>query len=284
MKRDKRLLFILRRALWYGVAAARDLQEAFGVCRRIAVADLNQAVDYWGVHEHGRRVPVLLRDRGGVMPVYPKRYPSAASPQVMLDLLAREAGFWECGLRETEIDVVVRRRLDTVSADVVGAVMDALVIRAQNRFTRAALRIRYVGMKLGDTYRMREVLPLYLEFEGMRSRLYAVDLQDENLPVKAFVLQRIASAQIMERDIPIQALRTRIGGGYVRVKPTWDPRLTPDQREALLRELGAVPDGTLRMPSSLMHSFRSFYTTGLPARADQHIVWPPIIFYKEEEE
>lgn len=287
MKHDRRLLFILRRALWYGSATAADVMDAFAVSRRRAVLDLDDAVSRWGINEGGAVRKVLLRDRGRaqVLPLQPKRYPAAASPSVMFEMLSRQCSFAECGLHPEEIDVIVRRRINNIREEVVAAVLETMLRRQQRGWAnRVALRMRYVGMKLRDHYRERDVVPLRLEFEGLQTRLHAIDLNDETPSTKVFAMARIESAQMIERKIPPQVLQAPPRDEYVRLSLVWDPRLTPDQRQALLREINAQPDGTLRMRASDLHSFRSFYTAQTAAGAGSHIVWPPILMYEPLED
>jgi predicted DNA-binding transcriptional regulator YafY len=134
-------------------------------------------------------------------------------------------------------------------------------------------------MKVGDVYRQRKILPVALEFESAQARVYAHDLDSKgDYPVKAFVLTRMKSARFSDEALPKDLTRKSVSNlKTTRFRLTFDPRLTEDQKIALRRELG-MRDEVLVVPESQAHSFRRFYTNGMPQDGNPNIVWPPVIF------
>ncbi len=283
----KRREFILRRACWYGRVTVQDVRDAFDVSRQIASKDLTEAVKHWTwIDEAGAVHPVLSRGTRAVIPIYPIRFLEAASPKRMLQLLAAKAEFPVTGLREKEISVLFPEdRASNVLPEVLSILLQAVLDRSSQGLASRIVVIRYVGMKVGDVYRERRIVPVALEFDGGQTRVYAHDMDaaQEGYPIKAFVLTRVAQAWFsserppkdFKRGVP-DPHKTR------RLRVTFDPRLTEDQKDALRRELG-IHDGVLMIPENQIHAFRRFYTNGLPADAQPNIIWPPIIFVEKED-
>ena len=277
----RRLEFVLRRACWYGRVTIRDIQEAFGVSRQIAALDLGDAVEHWTtIDPDGSVHPILMHGTRSVAPVYPVRLHEEASPAKMLRLLAADSPFSVSGLRSNEIDVLFPvDRTSMIDQDVLAVMLQAVVDKSAQGLTPRPVVIEYVGMKVGDVYRPRKILPVALDFDGAQTRVYAHDLDSQGVyPIKAFVLARMKSARFGDEALPKDLTRKGVSNlRTTRLRLTFDPRLTEDQKSALRRELG-IRDGVLVLPESLAHSFRRFYTNGMPQDGKPDIVWPPVIF------
>lgn len=140
-----------------------------------------------------------------------------------------------------------------------------------------AIRIEYVGLREGESYRWRLVQPIGLERLGDQARLIALDLDREGPAedlLRTFVIARIRAVDDTVR-VP-QKRVFNVGGddSTVRVPVQWNPRLTPDQIDALTRELG-VRDGWLTMNRRTKFEFMRRFAGDQPT-AD--VVWP-IIHY-----
>jgi hypothetical protein len=86
------------------------------------------------------------------------------------------------------------------------------------------------------------------------------------------------SARFSDEALPKDLVRKGVSNlRTARFRLTFDPRLTEDQKSALRREFG-IRDGILVIPESQAHSFRRFYTNGMPQEGKPDIVWPPVIF------
>jgi len=281
----KRLEFVLRRACWYGRVTVRDIQEAFDVSRQIAGLDLADAVQHWTTIGPGGAVQrVLMRGSRAVVPVYPVRPHERASPMTMLRLLAAGSPFSVSGLRSNEVDVLFPSdRTSMIDQEILAVMLQAVVDKSGQGLAPRPVVVEYVGMKLGDVYRQRKILPVSLEFDGAQTRVYAHDLDAKEYPVKAFVLTRMKSARFSAEALPKDLVRKGVSNlGVARFRLTFDPRLTEDQKDALQRELG-IRNGIIAVPQSHAHSFKRFYTNGMPQDGNPNIVWPPIIFAESVE-
>jgi predicted DNA-binding transcriptional regulator YafY len=201
----------------------------------------------------------------------------------MLQLLAAKPGFPVVGLRSNEIDVLFPSdRTHNIDQEVLSVMLQSVLDKSAQGLASRAVVIRYVGMKVGDVYRERKILPVALEFDGSQTRVHAHDLSSEaeksGYPIKAFVLTRIEWARFSNDALPKNLIRKGASTRKMaRFHLTFDPRLTEDQKSALRRELG-IHDGILTIPENQAHSFRRFYTNGMPQDGNPDIVWPPVIF------
>lgn len=281
---ERRSEFILRRASWYGRVTAKDIQEAFGVTRQIAAQDLNNSVSKWTwIDAAGHVHPVIAKGTRAVIPIHPVHFVDEATPHRMLQLLSAKADFSLTGLRPEEVNVLFpSERTQNIDPLILAIVLQAVLDKSAQGLSSRALMIRYVGLKIGDVYRERKVLPVALEFDGAQTRVHAHDLDPESgkagYPIKAFVLARIEQARFLDEGLPKNFVRQGVSQRKtVRFRLTFDPRLTEDQKSALCRELGARNDIVV-IPESQAHSFRRFYTSGVPPSKNPEIIWPPIIF------
>lgn len=281
---QRRSEFILRRACWYGRVTSRDIREAFDVSRQIAARDMQQSVSRWTwVDAAGGVHPILATGTRAVIPVNPVHFHEEASPTRMLQLLAAKADFALTGLRPEEVSVLFPvDRAQNIDPDILAVMLQAVLDRSAQGLSSRAVMIRYVGLKIGDVYRERKILPVALEFDGAQTRVHAHDLEPEvekaGYPIKAFVLTRMDMARFSDEGLPKNFTRMGVSQRKtVRYRLTFDPRLTEDQKSALRRELG-MRDGSLVIPENQAHSFRRFYTNGAPPDASPDIIWPPIIF------
>jgi hypothetical protein len=280
-EKQRRMEFVLRRACWYGRVTIRDIQEAFGVSRQIASLDMREAIKHWTtIDPDGSVHPILASGTRAVTPIYPIRPHEQASPTKMLRLLAAGSDFSVSGLRSNEIDVLFPAdRTSMIDQEVLFVMLQAVLDKSAQGLASRPVVIRYVGMKVGDVYRERKILPVALEFDGAQTRVHAHDLDAKGAyPIKAFVLTRMESARFSDEALPKDLERKGVSNlRTARFQLTFDPRLTEDQKSALRRELG-IRDGILVIPESQSHSFRRFYTNGMPQEGNPDIVWPPVIF------
>lgn len=281
---QRRSEFILRRACWYGRVTSRDIREAFDVSRQIAARDMKQSVSRWTWVDAGGGVhPILATGTRAVIPVNPVHFHEEVSPTRMLQLLSAKADFSITGLRPEEVSVLFPTdRAQNIDPDILAIMLQAVLDKSAQGLSSRAVMIRYVGLKLGDVYRERRVLPVALEFDGSQTRVYAHDLEQETedggYPIKAFVLTRMDQARFDDKGLPKNFTRRSVSQRKTaRFRLTFDPRLTEDQKSALRRELG-IRDGTLVIPENQSHSFRRFYTNGMPPDTSPSIIWPPVIF------
>ncbi len=281
---QRRSEFILRRACWYGLVKSRDVQDAFDVSRQIAGQDMKQAVSRWTwVDADGSVKPILSLGTRAVNPIRPVHFHEEASPARMLQLLSAKADFPHTGLRPEEVSVLFPvDRTQNIDPDILAVMLQAVLDRSAQGLSSRAVMIRYVGLKIGDVYRERKILPVALEFDGAQTRVHAHDLEPEaekaGYPIKAFVLTRMETARFSDEGLSKNFTRMGVSQRKtVRYRLTFDPRLTEDQKSALRRELG-MRDGSLVIPENQAHSFRRFYTNGMPPDASPDIIWPPIIF------
>jgi len=200
VRRTQRLEFILRRACWCGRVTIHDVQEAFGVTRQEALADLAEAVRSWVVTgPNGGTQQILTREKNAVIPVYPLRLHKEASSARMVQLLAARAPFPVTGLRSNEIDVFFpANRANMIDQEVLFVMMQAVTDKSEYSIVLRPVIIEYVGV----TSRQRKILPVMLEFDSTQTRVYAHDLEAKGYPVKAFALVMIKSARFSDEDLP----------------------------------------------------------------------------------
>jgi len=281
VEQARRSLFILRRACWYGRVTSGDIQEAFGITRQIASKDLNQAVNRWVWYdEKGHVHPILSRGNRAVSAVYPVHRHEVASSRTMMQLLSAQAGFTESGLRQSEVNVLFpSAREDRLDSHVLDILLQATINRKSVGLGARAVIIRYVGLKKGDTFRDRRILPVAIEFDGAQTRVHAQDLEVEDWPIKAFVLARIESAELHHEALPKHFIRRDVSRrDKIRLRLTLDPRLTDNQKRAVAREIGMSKNGVAEVDTHYAHAFRRFYTNGVPQDSPSDIIWPPVIF------
>lgn len=283
---QRRRLFVLRRACWYGRVVIKDIQDAFGVTRQVAGKDLVDAVEHWTwIDEKGGVHPVLFKGTRAVQPTHQLHCQNLpqCSPATMFALLTAKAGFQETGLQPSEIRVLFPGGgLSKPDARIAEVLLRALINREEQGLPPRVVAIRYVGLKQGDVYRERTVVPVALEFDGAQTRMYAQDLEAEGWPIKAFVLSRIEHAELRETPLPKAFIARDVSSlRRVRFRLTLDPRLTEDQRSAIAREMGMNAAGVVEVDASYAHAFKRFYTNGVPSDATADIVWPPVIFTEE---
>ncbi len=281
---ERRSVFVLRRACWYGRVTAKDIQDAFDVSRQIAAQDMKRAVSRWTwVDAAGIVRPVLMAGTRAVIPVYPIHFREEASATRMLQILSAKEDFSLSGLRPEEVSILFPAdRAQNIDPGVLATVLQAVLDKSAQGLPSTHLVVRYVGLKIGDVYRERRILPVALEFDGAQTRVYAHDLEPEaekaGYPIKVFVLARMEQARFGEGSLPKGFVKGRFSlRETARFRLTFDPRLTEDQKLVLCRELGIRGD-VLVIPESQVHSFRRFYTNGHPADVSPGIIWPPIIF------
>jgi predicted DNA-binding transcriptional regulator YafY len=135
------------------------------------------------------------------------------------------------------------------------------------------LRIVYVGLKYGETPAFRRILPLALERMNDQWRVIAQDIEQEDAPIRVFVLSRILDA---EADLGRRPKRFVLQGhtdSVTDLEVKLNPRLTPAQQEVLSREL-RVESGKVRVATRSLHEFkRRFADTPISKDA----VWPPLL-------
>ncbi|TXF10357.1 hypothetical protein [Pelomicrobium methylotrophicum] len=284
--KEERRLFILRRALWYGQVYARDLVEAFSITRQAAYKSLRDAWEHWTwTDDKGYTHKMLSIGRSMVsLAAGVKeggRYPPEAGAYEMLKLIGSGAEFRQTGLRPREVDVVFPwNRLRFVGKSVMSVILEAVIDRSGcGLMKRRIIEVEYVGLKAGDIYRKRRLVPAAVNLDGGQPRLYAHDIDQDGYPLKVYVLTRMRNARILNDPLPKSLTVQELEDPLVSYRIMFDPRLTDDQRDAMARELGVDNDGVVRVPLSQAHSFRRFYTNDVPPEGRaQEIIWPPVIY------
>lgn len=277
----RRQVFILRRATWVGRCKIGDITQAFDVTPQAASFDLNRAAESWMLD--GRAL--LARERGAVTRILGLAEHPQASPLVMLELLRRGAPFQDLGLREHEC-LTLQQPLQGVQAssqDALSAILRSLVrLGAEaGRPIQRTLEIDYVGLKVGDTTRTRWVAPVGLEFDGAQVRLWAHDLRRQGYPLKSFVLSRITAARLSPRPLPAGLMaELALPRDGATLQAVFDERLTPDQRDAIARELGLDERSRVKVARHRVFQLQRLYAKTSSA---QEAVWPPLLSLKEVE-
>ncbi|MBI3148089.1 MAG: hypothetical protein HYZ17_06195 [Betaproteobacteria bacterium] len=286
LDQTRRRLFVLRRACWFGRVGIKDIQEAFGVTRQIAGKDLADAVDHWTwIDTGGKAQPVLSRGTRAVQPIYPVpfRHLDIANAAMMMKLLSSRADFPDTGLRHSEVGLIFpgteRSKIDP---QIIEVLLQSVLDRQSQGLAPRIVVVRYVGVKRDDLYRFRKILPVALEFDGAQIRVHAQDMAAEGWPLKVFVLSRIDQAKFSDEPLPKGFVRRDVSRlKKIRLKLTLDPRLTADQKSAIAREIAMNESGVVEVEAGYAHSFRRFYTNGVPPNLGPDIVWPPVIFTEE---
>ena len=137
--------------------------------------------------------------------------------------------------------------------------------------SRSPVDIEYVGLRLGESRRVRTVLPLELELLGQQWRLVAHDIDVKkkqlNKEQKIFVLARILNAQTSTL-LTNKRLKTPHGETLRQLKVnraecdyqvTLNRHLTPDQVQAVIREFALSQRGqvlVIRMPERNLVEFQ----------------------------
>jgi len=276
IEKNKKTLFVLRRAFWIGRTTSHDVATAFDVSEATARRILAQAVD---------ACPQWLEriGRSGVFPRPGIPIPREASADTMLALLEQNVSFETCGLRPEELNVI-RSSYPSPSRPVRGleVILEALiVIHGGEKRRPRALEILYVGMKRGDQARWRTVFCNALEHDGRKWYLLAQDLDEREkaYPQKVYALSRILDARRSSRRLPRNFKPSSVIGRKVGLRLFLDEHLTADQRKALENELG-IQGGKIFLPEYEVFAFRRNYcgdTEGM-----HRIIWPPVADWREE--
>jgi hypothetical protein len=254
-------LFVLRRAVRYGIATRADVREAFG---RIGTTKATQALDYSALHwprtleRTGKAV--RLRDDAEIPP-------EAGEAQLMDCLDNGWLEFRHTGLRPRELPVE-RVRWTTPQPERPGVLSTVVAAVAHEEI----LRIRYVGLRENESARWRRVYPVGLERLGEQWRVIAQDLEAEGYPLKTFVLSRILDSEPTAERRPRDMVRLAADDRLVSYPVRLNPKLTEDQRRVLTHEL-QIENGRVVLPKrGEFEYFRRF----ADAPVNEDVVWPPL--------
>lgn len=264
---DEVTYFVLRRAVRYGSVTRSDLLDAFaklGTTKASLAMDLAAAIWPDALERTGKAVRVRE---------HPKIPPEASEAQLAKCLEQGLLAFKHTGLRESELPVnrVQWTRVLPKTPGVLSALSFALA-------HEKSLRIRYVGMRQGESARWRLVYPVGLERMGDQWRLLAQDMEEPApCPIKNFVLPRILDAEVVNVKLPKGMIRQSDADKVEALPVRFDERLTDDQREALAHELGIV-DGKVKLPSRGVFEYLRRFSDQPPS---DEAVWPPIFKLEE---
>ncbi len=263
---DEVELFVLRRAVRYGLVTRRDVLEAFG---RMGTTKATLAMDYAAAHW-----PAALERTGKAVRLRenPEIPPEARETQLVECLENGWLEFRHTGLREQELPAE-RVRWTAAAPQKPGVVTEVVTAIVRQR----PVRILYVGLRRGETARWRLVYPAGLERMGDQWRLLAQDLEAPDYPMRTFVLPRIFDARCSDAKLPKDIIR-QSGENHVEPVPVrFNPDLTDDQRAALAHELGIRNDAVALPRRGVFEYFRRF--SDEPVNPDA--VWPPIFRVKK---
>lgn len=263
-------LFVLRRAWLFGICRRADINKAFGT-----ESSPNRAAKIMA--DALRRYPKHLRRiaNKGIVPVADAPWPEDASPEAVLDAIARhepaeKTGVFTDPAKPEERGVSWLQSSPapsrTMSPEGTRVLMQAIV-------KDEPLSILYAGLRHHETPRWRRIAPRAMEHTGIYWRLFAQDLDDaqNNWPIKCFVIGRIAEARKLEKnDTPAYTARSMVKESqYLKVH--FSDKLTSEQMAGLMTTFNISPDGKLSIPSHAVHGFcREYANTPHP----DHIVWP----------
>lgn len=254
-------LFVLRRAVRFGVATRADVREAFG---KIGTTRASQALDYAALHwprTLERTGKAVKRRDDAEIP------PEAGEAQLMDCLDNGWLEFRQTGLRPSELPVE-RVRWTAPEPERPGVLFTVVGAIAHEEI----LRIHYVGLRENESARWRRVYPTGLERLGDQWRLVAQDLEAEGYPLKTFVLPRILDAEATAERRPRDMVRQAPDDRQVSVPVQLNPRLTEDQRRALAHEL-RIENGRVALPKRGEFEYFRRYAD---EPVNEGVVWPPL--------
>lgn len=254
-------LFVLRRAVRFGMATRSDVVEAFG---KIGTTKATQALDYAALHW-----PQTLERTGKAVKLRTSHEipPEAGEAQLMECLDNGWLEFRHTGLRHRELPV--ERVRWTAPGPQKPGVLSAIVTAIARE---SPLRIQYVGLREAESARWRLLYPVGLERMGEQWRLVAQDLEADGYPLKTFVLPRIVDAKPASVRVPRDMVRQAADDRLLGYPVSLNPRLTVDQRRVLAHEL-RIGNGRVILPRrSEFEYFRRYADEPV----NPGIVWPPL--------
>lgn len=252
------VLFVVRRAFRVGAVRRPDLVDAFGMPEASASRVMQAALQHY---------PQLLTKQGHVVqPAIGAIPPAFAGESDLMETLDRVGNdYSRTGIAEKELSVTHVKWASSLPAK------PGLMLP----LTRAAIegrpvRLKYVGLKHGESARWRFVLPLGLERMGDQWRLVATDLEAPGYPTKVFVLARVLDLLDQHEKRPRGVLWGVAGDKTVSVQVTLNPRLTADQKHAVAHEMG-LADGVAHIPQRSIFEYRHRFASSEPRSG---VVWP----------
>lgn len=252
------VLFVVRRAFRTGEVRRPDLIAAFKMPEASASRVLQAALDHYPQYlaRHGR----VVRPQLGVdAPAF------ADETDLMKTLDASGNDYRLTGVSEEELQVT-----RVTWASPLPGKPGLMLPLVQAAIRGRPVRLKYVGLALGENARWRFVLPLGLERMGDQWRLIATDLEAEGYPSKVFVLARILDLIDKGEKRPRGVVWGRADDKLVPVEVRLNPRLTPAQRLVVSHEMG-LSAGVARIPSRSLFEYRRRFTTEAP---NPTAVWP----------
>ncbi|WP_038020012.1 WYL domain-containing protein [Thermithiobacillus tepidarius DSM 3134] len=266
------VVYLVRRACRVGFARRADLLRYFPASPATYTRWITQSLDV---------APCLDREgEGRAARIVRKtaRIPEWASYEALLYELESGNNPRITGLEDSELPVFVARWTRNMPVDptALGKIMQAII-------GEQPIRLRYVGLRRGESAHLRCIYPVGLERMGDQWRLIGCDLEKPGYPFRVFVLARILGVEGL-CDVPkIGFVRPGIEDRETKIKALFNPALTSDQAIAIANEL-RVQDGQITLNDrSQFEFFRRFGAQDLSAEA----VWPLLhnrVEDKEQEE
>lgn len=183
----------------------------------------------------------------------------------------------ECDVAIHPDDIPVRRIRFSASSAIADQAI-RLAIRASRYRNHGAvqsgmMRIRYVGLRVGEQSKWRAIVPLALEEFSGRWRIIGFDTEADG--VRTFQLSRILEVDESLHPIPgVTSLCNMPADPKRRVKVILSPELTEDQRIAAQNELGVDESLIREMTAGQLHDMRHQYGIDRP---NESIVWPIVL-------
>lgn len=267
MNYDLSVLFILRRAIWYGRVTRSDIIEAFDTTQATASRALEHAATRLQWKNILIRKAKYIESALRVIPPY------QASAKTMLQLIEQDPyNFQTLGLRSpTELRIISSHIKAEQAFD--ETVAHTLL---QATIKHWFIDIRYVGLKKGENARWRTIAPVSLECLQGQWRVYAHDLEAAHYPLKFFVFSRIFQAELSKCKIPSRFIWAQGELPKHRYHVTLNPLLTADQKMALQRELGLDNNYHVEMTLPDTFDFKKNYMEGV-VEPEKDVIWPIVI-------
>lgn len=261
---DATAIFIIRRAFRHGTVSRADLLKALNMSSATATRTMTQIVARFGT---------ILERRGRyIVPKPLAECPSYANEADLLkNIDSGKSDAMNIGLFEKELPITYVSWTNSMPprAGILQTIVTAIKSGKQTD-------IVYLGLKFGAEPKSRKILPLGLERMNDQWRVIAQDLDDQDFPVKVFVLPRILAAVTSTNNKRIPYIK-----GYIdsqsKLKVTLHHQYTTQQKSMLEHEM-KVKNGEAIVATRSLHEFKRRFTN-TPVGKD--IVWPPLAIEEE---
>ncbi len=264
----KKTEFILKRCFRFGVVKRFDLEEAFSdevKSTSVLTSALNNAV-----YENSE---YIMRQGKKIIPKPSVDAPAHINDDELLESLSNGALFKDTGLRSRElpINIVVNTNSLPVQQGALTRITSAIA-------HEKVISIHYVGLRLGDKGKLRDVYPLGLEKKSDQWRLVAHDLSDPLRLIKSFLLSRIISVERQFKNKPYRSRKPEVlPVGSIsmkeapqKLKVQLNPEFTEEQKIVIRNQI-RVKDGHIYLPKRYIFEFKIDYAK---SPGTESIVWP----------